>query len=131
GVEGAGVVLDVKPVADVVALAIDWNGLPVERLQYRKWDQLLRKMVRSVAVRGVAQHCWQAKRLPPRPDQVIGSSLRRRIWRVRFVRRRFGELADSSKRPENLVGSRRDENEIERRDRPEATANGRALPLAA
>src|ERR1700730_16199136 len=34
-VEGAGVVLDMEPIADVVALAIDRDRFAVQRLQYR------------------------------------------------------------------------------------------------
>ena len=74
-----GVVADIKPIADIVALAVDRDGLAVHSLQNGERDQFFREMIRPVIVGAVADHGRQPERLVPGADQVIGGRLRRRI----------------------------------------------------
>ena len=69
--QGVGVILDVKPVADILARAIDRDRLAVERVQDHDRDQLFGEMKRAVIVRAIGQHHRQAVGFVPGADQVI------------------------------------------------------------
>src|SRR5712691_7154941 len=60
GMQRAGVILDIEPVADIVALAVDRDRLTRQRLQDRERDQLFREMIGAVIVRAVAHHGRQS-----------------------------------------------------------------------
>ena len=51
--EARAVILDVQPVADVAAVAVDRQRLALERVENHQRDQLLGKLVRPVVVRAV------------------------------------------------------------------------------
>src|SRR6516165_3974049 len=97
-------VLDVEPVANIVAASVDRDRLPVQRLQYGERDQLLREMAGSVIVRAIADHGREPKGLAPGTHHVVGRRLRRRVRRIWLIARGFGELAGRAQRAENLVG---------------------------
>src|SRR5207248_4302900 len=103
-VERAGVVVDIEPVPDIVALAIDRDRLAVQRLQDRQRDQLFREMVGSIIVRAVAHHGRQAIGLMPGAHEVVGGGFRGGIGRIRPVAALLAEFALRPERPEYLVG---------------------------
>ncbi len=104
GVERAGVILDMQPVAHVVALAVDRNRLAVQRLQDRERDQLLGEVIGAVIVRAVAQHCRQAERFVPGAHEMVRGCFRRGIRGIGLVAAVFAEPAVGPERAEHLVG---------------------------
>ena len=99
-----GVILDVKPVAHVPAVAVDRDRLARQRAQDHHRHQLLGEVVGAVVVRAVGQHDRQAIGLVPGADQVVGRGLGRRIGAARIVGRVLGELPGLAQRSEHLVG---------------------------
>ena len=91
--QAGAVILDVQPVADVAAVAVDRQRPAVERVQDHQRNQLLRKLVRTVVVRAVGDQRRQAVGVEVGPHQMIGRGLAGRVRRVRRVRRVFGEQA--------------------------------------
>ncbi len=61
-VDAAAEVLDVEPVADLAAVAVDGQGVAVERVEHRQRDQLLRVLARAVVVGAAADHRLQRRR---------------------------------------------------------------------
>jgi hypothetical protein len=113
-VQRAGVVLDIKPVAHIVALAVNRDRLAVQRLQDRQRDQFFGEMVGPVIVRAVAHHSWQPVGLVPGPHQMVGGRLRGGIGRVRLIPAGLPEFAVGPERAEHFV----------RRDMVKAEAGG-------
>lgn len=89
--ERSGVVHDVEPVADVVALAVDGDRLAVDRAEDDRGDQLLGMLVRAVVVRAVGDEHRQAVRRVPCPDQVVAGGLARGVGAVGGVTGGLGE----------------------------------------
>src|SRR6266516_2609832 len=81
----AAVVLDVKPVTHLLAVAIYRKRLTGERVQDHQRNQLLWKVVRSVVVAAVGRDDRQSVSMVPRANQVIAGRFARRVWRVRLV----------------------------------------------
>ena len=106
------VILDVQPVADVAAVAVDRQRLALEGVQHHQRDQLLGKLKRPVVVRAVGDQRRQPVGVIAGADQVIGRRLARRVRRVRRVRRLLAEQAARAQRAVDLVG--RDVQEAER-----------------
>ena len=77
----AGMVLDIEPVPDVVALAIDRQRFAFERVQDHQRDQLFGEMVGPVIVRAVGDDDRKAVGPVPGLSEVIGGCLRSRIRR--------------------------------------------------
>ena len=102
--QGAGMVLDIEPVADVVAGAVDRQRLARQTLEDHQRDQLLREMVGAVIVGAVGQHHRQPVGLVPGADQMVARRLAGRIGRVGAVGGGFGEEAVVAQRAEHLVG---------------------------
>ena len=103
--QGAGVVLDVEPVADLGPGAVDRERFPVERVEDHQRNQFFRKVVRAVIVRTVGHHRRESEGSPPRPDQMVARCFARRIgrtWRIGGVLPE--ELLRSSKVAVDLVG---------------------------
>ena len=103
-VQGAGMILDIEPIANVVARSVDRDRLAVQCLQDRERDQLFGEVVGPVIVGAVADDRRQAERLPPGADQMVRGGLRCRIGGIRLVACRLGELAGRPERSKNFVG---------------------------
>ena len=67
--ECAGVVLDVEPVADVVAVAVDRQGLALQGVEDHQRDQLLGELVGAVVVRAVGRPASAGRRCGGRPGR--------------------------------------------------------------
>ena len=70
-VDGAGMVLDVQPVTDVLPLAVDGKRLAVADVVDEKRDELLRKLIRPVVVRAVGHDGRHAVGVMERADKVV------------------------------------------------------------
>ena len=75
-VNGAGMVVDVQPVADVLALAVDRKWLAVADIVDEKRDELLRKLIRPVVVRAVRHDGRHAVGVMERADKVVARRFR-------------------------------------------------------
>jgi hypothetical protein len=69
------VVIDIEPIANVCALAIDWKRLSVKAVQYYERYELLREMVRAVVVGAVRDENGKSVRIVPCTDKMIRSGL--------------------------------------------------------
>ncbi len=69
--EAAGVILDVDPVALVLAVAVDGEVLALQRVERSSRDQLLGEVPRPVIVRAVGHQHRQAVGLVPGAGQVV------------------------------------------------------------
>ena len=74
-VDRLAVILDVKPVTDVQALAVDRKRLVVETVGDHQRNQLLREMIRSVVIGAAAYHHRQAVGPMIRKHQQISAGL--------------------------------------------------------
>jgi hypothetical protein len=99
------VILDIKPVADVLSVPVDRDGLAVQRVQDGDRDQLFGEMVGAVVVGAVGQDGGQAVGFVPRrgPDGRT-AAFDGGIGRARVIGRVFGELAGRGQGAEDLVG---------------------------
>lgn len=77
--QGAGMVVDVEPVADVVAGAVEGQKLVVERVEDDQGDQFFRKLARAVVVRAVGGDHRQAVGVAPGAHEVVARCLARRV----------------------------------------------------
>ena len=93
-----------KPVAHVLAVAVDGDGPALEGGQDDDRNELLRQLIRAVVVGAVADENRQTERPVPRACEVIGGGLARRIGRAGLVRRGVGEDAFRAERAVNFVG---------------------------
>jgi hypothetical protein len=78
-IEGPTVILDVEPVADVGALAVNRKLFAGDRVEDHQRDQLFRKLVRAVVVGTVGEGHRQVVGAVPRAHQVIGRRFRGRV----------------------------------------------------
>src|SRR4051812_15428960 len=84
-------VLDIQPIADLQAIAVDRQRLPFDRAQDHQWDELLGELSRSVVVRAVAYDHGQSVRSMPGAHQMVRRRLRRRVRTARPIGRIFRE----------------------------------------
>jgi len=75
----SNVIVDMQPIANLPAVAVDRNRLTSQRLQNRQRNQLFWKLKRPVVVRTIRNEHRQPIRLEPRAGEVIGARLRRRV----------------------------------------------------
>ncbi|PAV72886.1 hypothetical protein WR25_21003 [Diploscapter pachys] len=108
----ADVILDVQPVAHLVALAVDRQRLAIQGLGDHQRDQLFGEVIGPVIVRAVGDQHRQSEGMAPSADQMVAARFRRRIGRARIVGRLFGEQACVAEAAVHLVG--RDVVETER-----------------
>ena len=107
-------VLDVEPVAHLLAVAVDRQRLAGEGVDDHQRDQLLGEMERPVVVAAVGRQHRQPVGVVPGADQVVARRLARRIGAVRLVGVGFAEgRVVGAERAVDLVG--RDVEEAERR----------------
>ncbi len=102
---------DIEPVPHVAAVAVDGQGLAVQRVQDHQRDQLLRELEGAVVVRAVRDQGGQLVGLVPGAHQVVGPGLGGGVGRVRGVRRRLREGPGRAQGAVDLV--RRDVQEPE------------------
>ena len=72
GFDATAVVLDIQPVADVPAIAVDRDRLALERIQYRQRNQFFGKLVGAVIIGTVGGQHRQAVGVVIGTHQVIG-----------------------------------------------------------
>ena len=90
--DGAGVVLGVDPVADVLAAAVELGADAVDDVRDLPGDELLHVLVGAVVVGAVGDRGAQAVGAGPGAHEHVGGSLGRAVRGARMVRRLLGEL---------------------------------------
>ncbi len=90
--DGAGVVLGVNPVADVLAAAVELGADAVDDVRDLPGDELLHVLVGAVVVGAVGDRGAQAVGAGPCAHEHVGGRLRRAVRRARAVGRLLGEL---------------------------------------
>ena len=90
--DGAGVVLGVDPVADVLAAAVELGADAVDDVGDLPGDELLHVLVGAVVVGAVGDRGAQAVGAGPGAHEHVGAGLGRAVRRARVVRRLLGEL---------------------------------------
>ena len=78
-VDGAAVILDIEPVADVLAVAVDRQLLIGQRVDDHQRDELLRKMIRAVVIRAARDCRRDLVGAVIRHDQEVRTGFRSRI----------------------------------------------------
>ena len=105
-------IVDKQPVTHVRAVAVDRQGLAVQRPNDDQGDQLLGEVIRAVVVRAVGNQNRQAVGMAPGAHQVIRRRLGRRIGRTGIIGRGLGKEPLVAQRAKHFVG--RDVMETER-----------------
>ena len=90
--DGAGVVLGVDPVADVLALSVELGAHAVDDVRDLPGDELLHVLVGAVVVGAVGDRGAQAIGAGPGADEHVGAGLGRAVRARWLVRRLLGEL---------------------------------------
>ena len=90
--DGAGVVLGVDPVADVLAAAVELGAHAVDDVRDLPGDELLHVLVGAVVVGAVGDRGAKPVGAGPGAHEHVGGSLGARVRRGRVVRRLLGEL---------------------------------------
>ena len=90
--DGAGVVLGVDPVADVLALSVELGAHAVDDVRDLPGDELLHVLVGAVVVGAVGDRGAQAVGTGPCAHEHVGAGLGRAVRGARLVRRLLGEL---------------------------------------
>ena len=90
--DGAGVVLAVDPVADVLALPVEFRLDPVDDVGDLPGDELLHVLVGAVVVGAVGDRGAKPVGAGPRAHEHVGGRLGGAIWRGRPVGRLLSEL---------------------------------------
>ncbi len=75
GADGAAVVEDEEPVADLLAVAVDGEGLALERVGDHEGDELLGELEGAVVVGAVGDDGGEAVGVDPGADEVIAGGL--------------------------------------------------------
>src|SRR5690554_292096 len=103
-IDGCGMVLHIQPVANVVALAVNRNGLFVQDVVDGQGQQFFRKLVGSVVVGTVADDYGQSVSVVVGSYQVFRTGLGGRIGTARIVGRAFGKEALGTQSTVHFVG---------------------------
>lgn len=90
--DGAGVVLGVDPVADVLAAAVELGAHAVDDVGDLPGDELLHVLVGAVVVGAVGDRGAKPVGARPGAHEHVGAGLGRAVRRGRVVRRLLGEL---------------------------------------
>jgi hypothetical protein len=102
--QGAGMVVDVEPVANLVALAVDRQRLAVQGVEDHQRDELLGKVIRAVVVRAIGGDHRQSVGVVPGAHQMVGRGLAGGIGGIGLVAGGFGEQAGVAQAAVDLVG---------------------------
>ena len=68
-------ILDVEPIANILALAVDRQRLSIERLDDHERNEFFRKMIGAVIVRAIGEQGRQPIGLVPGANQMVGGRL--------------------------------------------------------
>lgn len=90
--DGAGVVLGVDPVADVLAAAVELGADAVDDVRDLPGDELLHVLVGAVVVGAVGDRGAKPVGAGPGAHEHVGAGLGRAVRAARVVRRLLGEL---------------------------------------
>lgn len=90
--DGAGVVLGVDPVTDVLALAVELGAHAVDDVRDLPGDELLHVLVGAVVVGAVGDRGAKPVGAGPGTHEHVGARLGRAVRRGRVVGRLLGEL---------------------------------------
>ena len=90
--DGAGVILGVDPVADVLAAAVELGAHAVDDVRDLPGDELLHVLVGAVVVGAVGDRGAKPVGAGPGAHEHVGRRLGARVRRARPVRRLLGEL---------------------------------------
>ena len=90
--DGAGVVLGVDPVADVLAPPVELGADAVDDVRDLPGDELLHVLVGSVVVGAVGDRGAKAVGTGPCAHEHVGAGLGRAVRGARLIRRLLGEL---------------------------------------
>src|SRR5262249_6170996 len=88
----ATVIVNIDPVAHILAIAVDRNWLVVDGVRNQQRQKLLWKLPRPIIVSASCYNCIRSKRVMCRTDQMLSSCFRSRIWTVRCEWRSLGEV---------------------------------------
>lgn len=88
-VDGMAVILDIEPVADILAIAVDRQLLVGQRIDDHQRNELFREMIRAVVVRAARNRRRQLVRAVVSHDQEVRAGLRSRIRARRLEVRLF------------------------------------------
>ena len=125
-IERARMILDMQPVADVEAIAVDRDRLALDAVQDRQRDQLLGEVIGAVIVRAVRDDGRDTIGGMPCADEMIGGRLAGGVGRVRAVGGRLDEPSFRPKRTIHFIGRDMDEAEYVGPD----VAGARNVPAA-
>ncbi|MNE23205.1 hypothetical protein D3C80_1164490 [compost metagenome] len=71
GVQCAGMIFNIQPVADLIAFAINRQRFTVQGIQNNQRDQLLREVIRAIVVRTVSHNGRETIGAQPCANQMI------------------------------------------------------------
>ena len=80
-----GGVLYIEPVADILAFAIDGERFAMAYVIDEERNQFLRELVWTIVIRAVCHNCWHTVSIVEGTNEMVGTCLTCRIWRVRVV----------------------------------------------
>ena len=103
-VDCARVILDIEPIAHVLATTINRQGAALADIVDKQRYKFLGELIRTVVIRAVADHRRQPECVVERANEVVARRLTCRVGRVGLVARRLGEGALSTQRTVNLIG---------------------------
>ena len=89
--DGAAVVFHIEPVADLLAVAVDGQGLAGQGVVDDQRNELFREVVGAVVVGAVGGEYRQAVGVVVGAHQMVAGGLARGVWAVGFVAVGFGE----------------------------------------
>src|SRR5216683_5055284 len=97
-------VVDMQPVADVRALAVDRQRLASYCIEHHQGNELLRKLIGAVIIGAVRHQDWQPVGAMPGASEMVGAGLARRVGRVRSIRADLAKLSCGRQLAIDLVG---------------------------
>ena len=89
--DAARVILNIKPVADIAAVAVNRNLATVQYARQAQRNQLFREVIRAIVIGAIAGRYLQAVCVLIRSHQVIAAGLARRVGRIGLITRGFGK----------------------------------------
>lgn len=89
--ESPGMIFHIKPVSDLITLAVHGQRFSLQGIEYHQRNELLGKVVGAVVVRAIGEDHRQAIGAMPGPYQVVGAGLAGRIGRAGRIGGLFGE----------------------------------------
>lgn len=91
--EGGNVILNVNPIPDLAAIAVNRDEFQGRGFPDDQGNQFFRELAGSVIVAGMGDDDWKSVGLMPRADEVVGAGLACRVWGARGVWAGFIECA--------------------------------------